>query len=279
MDFLPPALRQSQWLYPALALVVALASILLVTLFRSRTPGKVKSGNSILLLGPSDSGKTAILTRLTYGQFLPTHTSLQTNQTVFTPEGASKPYNLADIPGHPRIRAQFTEALDGAKGIVFVVDSSTIARNGATVAEHLHSVLHAITQLPPSAHTPSILIMANKADLVSASSSSPRETVAAERVRMVLERELEKRRQSSLTGVGVGGLGENDNEADEGAIQGGLETMGDGPFSFAKWEGGEVTIAGGFVDKQTKEKLEAATEKGEVADDGLANLHSWLEGL
>lgn len=42
-----------------------------------------------------------------------------------------------DVPGHPRIRAQFMDHLAQAKGIVFTVDTSTIARNGAAVAEYV----------------------------------------------------------------------------------------------------------------------------------------------
>lgn len=56
-----------------------------------------------------------------------------------TDDPKAKPLMLVDIPGHPRIRAQFVDVLSRAKGIVFVVDTSTIARNGAAVAEY---VLH-----------------------------------------------------------------------------------------------------------------------------------------
>ena len=42
-----------------------------------------------------------------------------------------------DVPGHPRIRAQFREHLADAKSIVFVVDASNISRNGPIVAEYV----------------------------------------------------------------------------------------------------------------------------------------------
>jgi len=261
-------------------LVLAFLTLVPWPLFRAK-----KTGDAVLLLGPSYAGKTAILARLTYGQFLSSHTSLQVNETQYVTEGTSgsAPLRLIDVPGHPRIRAQFREYLGGTKGIVFVVDTSTIARNGASVAEHLHIVLHAITKLPPSAHVPPILIFANKSDLISAPASSTVEIVAAERVRTILERELEKRRQSSMTGVGVGGLGETGDDGDEdggGAVQAGLETLGDGPFTFAKWEGGEVAIVGGSVEKQTREKLEASEKAGgTTATGGLTAIESWLGGL
>ena len=42
-----------------------------------------------------------------------------------------------DVPGHPRLRAEFREHLLDAKAIVFVVDSSDISRNGPSVAEYV----------------------------------------------------------------------------------------------------------------------------------------------
>ena len=44
---------------------------------------------------------------------------------------------LIDIPGHPRIRDQFQEYLPHAKAIAFVVDASTVSRNGPAVAEYV----------------------------------------------------------------------------------------------------------------------------------------------
>jgi signal recognition particle receptor subunit beta len=41
-----------------------------------------------------------------------------------------------DIPGHPRIRAQFQDHINDAQAVIFVVDASTVARNGAVVAEY-----------------------------------------------------------------------------------------------------------------------------------------------
>lgn len=41
-----------------------------------------------------------------------------------------------DVPGHPRLRAEFREHLPDAKAIVFVVDSSDLSRNGPSVAEY-----------------------------------------------------------------------------------------------------------------------------------------------
>jgi len=42
---------------------------------------------------------------------------------------------VIDIPGHPRIRDQFREHLSDANAVAFVVDASTVSRNGPAVAE------------------------------------------------------------------------------------------------------------------------------------------------
>lgn len=121
----------------------------------SYTRGKSKSrGNALLLVGPPDSGKTAILSnvsspclspklyisdggqdQLAYNQTMPSHTSLQTNSVQMT-LSPTKTLRVIDVPGHPRIRDQFREHLKDAQAIAFVVDCSTISRNGSGVAEY-----------------------------------------------------------------------------------------------------------------------------------------------
>jgi signal recognition particle receptor subunit beta len=78
---------------------------------------------------------------------MPTQTSMLVNETEIR-----KPhvYRLVDVPGHPRIRAQFSEYLNMAKAIVFVVDSSTISRNGPAIAEWVSLWCFFLT--PQSAH-------------------------------------------------------------------------------------------------------------------------------
>lgn len=73
--------------------------------------------------------------QLVYKQTLPTHASLQSNTSIVT-LADKKALSVVDIPGHPRIRDQFTEYLADAKAVVFVVDASTISRNGPAVAEY-----------------------------------------------------------------------------------------------------------------------------------------------
>lgn len=104
----------------------------MLTLFRRRPTSK---RSSVLILGPSDAGKTALHTTLAFGHALPSHTSIQANATLYTTPSPGRTLRLVDIPGHPRLRGQFTEYLADAAGIVFVVDAATVSRNGPVVAE------------------------------------------------------------------------------------------------------------------------------------------------
>ncbi|KAG1891177.1 signal recognition particle receptor beta subunit-domain-containing protein [Suillus subluteus] len=190
----------------SLALVVGL--LVVITFSRRKTRSR---GSALILVGPSDAGKTAILSTLAFTGTLPSHTSLQVNTSIMplSPVGILP---VIDIPGHPRIRDQFQEHLVNARAVVFVVDASTISRNGSTVAEHLHHVLNAITSLPPSHLSPALLILANKCDLMktATSSGSPTE-VAISRVRTILE-------QAQSSGMGVEGLGAEGERSDMGGL-------------------------------------------------------------
>lgn len=228
--------------------------------------------------------------KLVYGQALPTHTSLQTNSSLVNLSTPKKSIRVIDIPGHPRIRDQFLEHLSDAKTIAFVVDASTVSRNGAVVAEfvtltlsieidlqrsrHLHSILHTLAYLPPSQNTPSLIILAHKYDLLNAGSQAnmTSDILAVNRVRSVLERELEKRKASQKGGVGVEKLGGEDEKSD----MGGLDCNGPpgDPFKFSDWEGGEISFVG-----TSAKVLRPSDDSGESGGDGLASFREWLDGI
>jgi len=263
-------------LHPGLLVSFLLAAILVVVvlyLVRRRSRSRA---NSVLFVGASDAGKTAILTTLAYGETLPSHTSLQTNTCVFSRN--KKVITLVDVPGHPRIHAQFREHLPDAKAIIFVVDASNVSRNGPIVAEHLHKILHAVVTIPPSQSPPAILILAHKCDLLktgSVSATSPLEQLAVNRVRTVLERELEKRRRSHTGSVAIDELGA---EGEDNSELGGLDCAGPRgeAFKFAGWEGGEIEFIGSWVSVGETNGLE--DEKG-TGGDGIERLLAWLEAL
>ncbi|KAA1479209.1 P-loop containing nucleoside triphosphate hydrolase protein [Dentipellis sp. KUC8613] len=223
----------------------------------------------VLLLGPTDAGKTSILSSLIYRQVLHTHVSLQTNiSSILLPNGHTLP--VIDVPGHPRMRGQFQEYLSNARAVVFVVDASNVSRIGPSVAEHLHLVLNALVSLPPSVPVPPVLILAHKCDALTnskISGISGLQDLAVTRVRTVLERELEMRRISEKGAVGV-----EDMEADRGNTSdvGSLDycNASGGTFRFTQWEGSMVDFLGTTLGIGSIE---------ETSHNGLHGLTQWLQ--
>jgi len=259
-----PVSAISSYAFTFTSLLIAALLCLAVFVIRRKVGSR---GNSLLLVGPSDAGKTAIFSTLVYKQTLPTYTSLQTNSSIISVSSSNKTLQIVDIPGHPRIRDQFLEHLPDAKAVLFVVDTNTISRNGAAVAEHLHHILHALTSLPPSQTLPRLVVLAHKSDLLKTSSSSTTcSSQAITRVKTILERELEKRRASQYGGVGVEGLGAEGDRSDMGGLE--CSGSGGGSFRFAEWESGEVEFLMTFVKVGTDEK-----------DDGLTVLREWIDGI
>jgi len=244
------------------SLLFAVLCIVVFAQLKKRRSGSW--GNVVLLVGAPDAGKTAILSTLLYKQTLPTLASLQINSSVIALTPASK-MRVVDVPGHPRMRDQFRDYVSEAKAVVFVVDASTISRTGPAVAEYLHIVLHSLTSLPPSQRLPALLILAHKADLLK-STSTASDVLAANRVKSILERELEKRRVSQSGGVTIEGLGAEGERSDLG----GLDCSGP-EFRFAEWEGGEVTFMGSSVRAGN-----GADVQSEKHVDGLSTLREWL---
>lgn len=106
-----------------------------------------------------------------------------------------------------------------------------------------------------------------------ATATASAQQLAINRVRAVLERELEKRRTSQAGGVGVESLGA---EADEGSSElGGLECSGIGEFKFAQWEGGEIS----FLGTHSVSNEKPTQDEKSLESDGLTSLREWLEDL
>jgi len=254
-----------------LALGSLVVALLLLLLFFISKRGSKSNGNTFLLVGAVDSGKTTILSQLIYGHSLPTQTSMQPNSSalVLSPK---KTLQITDIPGHPRLRNQFEEYMSATKAIGFVVDANMVSRNAAAVAEHLHLVMHALTSLPPSQAQPALVIIAHKCDLFRATSASNTSvsTLAINRVKSVLERELEKRRASQSGGVNIEGLGEEGEISEMGGLNCG-EKEGS-IFKFDEWEGGEISFLGTSISPQSSQPDEKASP-----ETGLDSLLDWLQ--
>ena len=147
---------------------------------------------------------------------------------------------------------------------------------------HLHHILNAITLLPPSHAAPSLLILAHKADLLKPASGQTSAQLAISRVRTVLERELERRRNAQAGAVNMDSLpgGEDEGEGEGGVGMGGLECSGPsgGVFKFAEWEGGEVAFEGSWVKLWEKLHVEGEDEKAGDGD-GVRAVIDWIEAV
>lgn len=78
---------------------------------------------------------------------------------------SSKPKTLVDFPGHPRLSGGLVDYLAKARGIIFVIDAATLARNLRNVTDYLYGIL--AEPIVRKQKTP-ILIVCNKTDLVTA---------------------------------------------------------------------------------------------------------------
>ncbi|RDD38716.1 ADP-ribosylation factor-like protein 4A [Trichoplax sp. H2] len=108
-------------------------------------------------IGLDNSGKTAILYRLKYGEFFETKPTLSFNVENVTI--SKKKMKIWDVGGNDKQRPLWKSYLRDCDGIVFVVDSSDELR----MEEAKHELL-AIGKSPGMAHVP-ILILANKQDI------------------------------------------------------------------------------------------------------------------
>ncbi|EFO21392.1 hypothetical protein LOAG_07098 [Loa loa] len=159
------------------AFVVVFISILAYILNR-----KITRGNTVLIVGLSDSGKTMLFSKLINPKYSPkTYTSLKENRCEDVSITNDTLVTLIDFPGSERLRKQlfgnYLQKNRGSlKGIIFVLDSSTFSKKSRDVAAFLYDVLHESEKKIP------ILVACNKQNCPLAKSSQA--------VRTALEREF-----------------------------------------------------------------------------------------
>jgi signal recognition particle receptor subunit beta len=108
-------------------LLLAVASFFIFILFfvfRGAFRRKQR-GNTILLVGVCNSGKTSIFMKLVHNKDVQTVTSMKVNSIETNLNGQiNKKINLVDFPGHDRLREQIHNYLPGTGGVVFVIDAA-----------------------------------------------------------------------------------------------------------------------------------------------------------
>lgn len=132
------------------------------------------SKRAILIVGPSDAGKTVLFSQLVHQKPIETFTSMIENVGQYSGRayadgdisnnaGLKQTLNIYDLPGHDRLRYSALEKRkEEAKAIIYVIDASTIKQKLRDSAEFLFNVLR--DPYLNLAHTP-VLVVCNKQDL------------------------------------------------------------------------------------------------------------------
>lgn len=172
-------------------LAVLFATLVLI-FFVARTALRRKKADTILLVGLSGAGKTALFYQLRDGSVHNgTVTSMEPNIDSFilhsesSKPGKLKPVHVVDVPGHLRLRSKLDNFLTQAGGIVFLVDASDFMPNVRATAEYLCDVLSKAWVVKKKIP---VLIVCNKMDKVTAHST--------DFIRKQLEKEIDKLRVS-----------------------------------------------------------------------------------
>ena len=113
--------------------------------------------STLLITGPSQSGKTALFQSLLYNNLdTPTHTSQRPNTGTLILDSGKK-VKVVDVPGHPRLSTYDRPAT----AVIFTCDASTIQKSSNAVAQTLLRTL--------STHKRAeVIIFGNKSDFFTA---------------------------------------------------------------------------------------------------------------
>ncbi|KAI8377774.1 uncharacterized protein BYT42DRAFT_571637 [Radiomyces spectabilis] len=171
-------------LIPAFIAIILVLGIAVALSFLKKKQTK----NTILLLGTSHAGKTALYTLMRFNKRSPTVTSMKENQGSITLD--NKTFDLVDMPGHERVRYQYADFLPVTRAVVYVVDSTSVSRNIRAVGEYLYDILaKPVTQrdrIP-------VLVACNKSDMITA--------LPVEKIKSILETEFNRLRETRTAAV------------------------------------------------------------------------------
>jgi len=171
-----------------LPVVVAVIVVLITIFFLLRRKSKTRS---VLLVGPTDVGKSAMFSQVVGGKNLQTVTSVLPNEGEYIPSNGSPALTIKDLPGHERVRIKYWDtSKSGARGIICVVDS---AGGNKAVRESAEIIYTVLTDPSVTSVRPNILVFANKQDAPLSKSINV--------IKTQLERELTTLRMTKSAGL------------------------------------------------------------------------------
>lgn len=194
------------WLY--LLSTIVLAAVIAVGLYLHQS-GNVTlplttSQPTLLIVGPTNSGKTSLFQRLVHGKKdSATYTSQRVNIGNLVLENGKR-IKVIDSPGHPKLFSNFKSHVPTS--IAFVLDSSTIAKNADVVTRSFLEVLTFGRKL----NIKEIVIFANKSDFFT--------SLSTEKITDLIETEVEQIRKQK-DGVRMDSIEEKIVDDDEDWLQ------------------------------------------------------------
>jgi len=148
-------------------IIVGLIIILVISILF-----KKKSGNTILLTGVCDSGKTVLFFMLRDNESYLTHTSMKENEGLFMLSSEIvgnikkyKPVHLVDLPGHQRVRGKILNYIQSTAGIIFLIDAVSFPSTVRDIAEYLYQLF---TDPRINKRRTPFFIVLNKSELINA---------------------------------------------------------------------------------------------------------------
>ncbi|GBG24190.1 Signal recognition particle receptor subunit beta [Hondaea fermentalgiana] len=159
----------------------------------SAAGGRKRTGDAVVLLGNSGSGKTSLFYKLLTRHFAKMSrladkcpecvTSMEIQEKRFPLVGANvdTPRRVIDFPGHARLRTQLPEVIVQARCLVFLVDAAAVKpKDIREISSLLYDVFVEIIR---SGCEPRMLIVCNKCEASGA--------IAPEDLRKKLEKEID----------------------------------------------------------------------------------------
>lgn len=179
-----------------------------VLLFYKMLSQTISKGDTILILGTVDAGKTVLYFQLFTGKFCVTHTSMKENignpKTHQTAGKKLPPYRYIDFPGHKTQRPRLSSYYSQTRAIIFLVDICDI-KSYKSAGEYLFSLMTDPILLKKKIP---LLIAFNKIDIQEKDSQDTEDTNNEEVKKKLLEH-LEKCRAGALAGIST--LGSSDH--------------------------------------------------------------------